>query len=46
MSIILVIYHLRIDDPIGEVKNDFNIKYMDLLVLVIENSRMKNNLRI
>ena len=46
MSIILVQYHLRIDDHIGEVKNDFNIKYMDLLVLVIENSRMKNNLRI
>ncbi|MBB5218743.1 hypothetical protein HNP77_001112 [Treponema rectale] len=46
MSIILVIYHLSIDDSIGEIKNDFNIKYIDLLVLVIENSRMKNNLRI
>lgn len=32
MSIILVIYHFGIDDPIGEVKNDFDIKYMDLLI--------------
>lgn len=32
MSIILVIYHLRIENPIGEVKNDFDIKYMNLLI--------------
>lgn len=45
MSIILVIYHLSIDDPIDKVKNDFNIKYMDLLVLVIVNSRLKKKFK-